>query len=422
MAGGVASLAFGAAVAFVAGPIVLGMGSTNAAHKDPLEAIRVERSNRANPLSGVVTYDGYPLDYATVTAGTETVVTDETGAFSFDSVPLGMITVTRPAFDPYEYEFDGSVSEVDLSLSPRIVRALHISSTWAVDDTEMERLIELANVTTVNAFVFDANGDDGFIDYRTEVPAAIQHHMIADDPYDIEEKLRQSQEVGLYTILRITTFKNPLYIKYYPQHALSGSSYLDPGKKEAWEYPLSLAVEGCELGFDEINFDYIRYPDTFFKDTPRSQSARVANITGFLEEAASRLHPLGCALSADSFGLVTTEDNDQGVGQLLEDFAAHIDAYAPMTYPELWAAGSFGLSQPWNKPKEVVTAQLDSAIPRMPGGTVLRPWLRASWWPDSWILVQIEVAEDRGLGWLMWDAYDDPVDVSSFPPGTTGEG
>lgn len=424
--GGAASLVLGAAAAYAVGPIVLGMGSTASWHKDPLEAVRVERSDRANPLSGVVKYGDFPLDYATVTAGTATIVTDETGAYSFDDAPLGTITVTRPAFEPLEYEFDGSVSEMDMILSPRLVRSVHISSSWATNDAQFQKFIDLANATTVNSLTLDAMGDDGYIDYDTGVQAAVDHHMITETPYDVRKRLQQAKEAGLYMIVRISVFANPLAVKAFPEYNLGGG-FLDPGKPGSWEYPLDLAVEACEMGFDEINFDYIRYPSNFYANTPRTQEGRVANIRAFLEEAANRLHPLGCAISANSFGGPTMEERDYGIGQLVEEFTVPLDVYAPMTYPELWTDSPiFGISKPQYHPKEVVTAQLDAAMPRMAEGTILRPWLQSSfYYPQSnWVILQINVAEERGLGWIMWNSYDDPYAsaIGMFPPGTTGEG
>jgi len=424
--GGVASLALGAGAAYALGPLLLGIGPTDTIHKDPLEALRVDRSDRANPLSGVVMYDDHPLDYATVTAGTEVVVTDETGAFSFDNAALGPITVTRPAFESYEYEYDGSVSEVDLILSPRIVRSVHISSSWATSDSKFQEFIDLADATTVNSLTLDAMGDDGYIDYNTKVQAAIDHHMITDTPYDVEKRLQQMDDAGLYSIVRVSVFANPLAVQAFPEYKLGGG-FLDPGNAGSWEYPLDLAVEACTLGFDEINFDYIRYPSYTYAKTPDTQEGRVANIRAYLEEAANRLHPLGCAISANSFGGPTMEERDYGIGQLVEEFTIPLDAYAPMTYPELWTDSPiFGIPKPQYHPREVVTAQLDAALPRIAEGTILRPWLQSSfYYPQTdWVIWQIDVAEERGLGWIMWNSYDDPYAsaIGMFPAGTTGEG
>jgi hypothetical protein len=407
-----------------------GGGEGSHSSKEPPAELRLERSERTNPLSGVVMAGDLPLDDAWVTAGDERVYTDETGTFVFEDVPLGTVTITRPGYEPDEYEFDGSVTEVTIPMEVRIVRAIHLSSTWTVDDAEFQKYIDLANATTINAFVFDAMGDnDNLLDYRSTVQAVVDHPgMVDDETYDLAERWGQAKEAGLYTILRIMVFVNMQYLKYYPQHALSGSSVIvDPGNRDGWEFPLALAVEACELGFDEINFDYIRYnTGSFLPGTPRDTNARVANITGFLEEAASRLHLRGCAVSADHLGGVVATDGDMGVGQRLEDFAGAVDVVSPMTQPSLWPAGSFGLSEPRWKPKEVLTAILDLAMPRVPEGTVTRPYIQTFYYypKTDWILQEIQVCEDLGLGWMLWNAYDDPYTsaIGAYPPGTTGEG
>ncbi|MBN2176821.1 MAG: hypothetical protein JW722_04100 [Demequinaceae bacterium] len=424
--GGAASLALGAGVMFVVGPTMGAAPDTGHPRKDLPAELRIERSERAFPLSGTVMAGDFPLDFATMTVGTESFTTDETGAFSFDNVPLGTITVSRPGFDDLEYEFDGAVSEMDLILTPKIVRAVHISSSWATSDAKFQEFIDLADATTVNALLLDAMGDDGFIDYATEVQAAVDHHMITETPYDVKKRLQQMDEAGLYSIVRVSVFANPLAVQAFPQYKLGGG-FLDPGNPGSWEYPLDLAVEACTLGFDEINFDYIRYPSYTYSKTPKTMEGRVANISAFLEEAGQRLHPLGCAVSANSFGGPTMEDRDYGIGQHVEEFSAAIDVYSPMTYPELWADSPiFGISKPQYHPKEVVAAQLDAALPRVADGTVLRPWLQSSfYYPQTdWVMEQIQVAEDRGLGWIMWNSYDDPEAsaIGMFPAGTTGEG
>ncbi len=418
--GAVCALVLGAGGMYMFGPGIRA-GDVDHEHKQPPAELRLDRSDRAYPLSGLVTVGSHPLDYAIVTAGDQSRTTDGEGKFAFDSAPFGAITVTRPGYDDADFTFDGSVTEADIPMKARIVKAIHISSTWALDDAEYQRLLDLADVTTVNAFVLDAKGDNGFVDYATKVQVAVDNNLIDKDTYDVERRLAQAKERGLYTIIRIPAFNDGAYARAFPKQAI-GSQFVDPAEPAAREYNLALAVEACRMGFDEIQFDYIRYPDMASSKTPRSSTDRVANIRSFLEEARDLLHPLECALSADSFGEPTIKTGDSGIGQLLEEFSAPLDAYSPMGYPNLWATGSFGLPDPENHPKEVTEGELDGAIPRVAEWTVVRPYLRASWYPSSWILVEIAVAEDRGLGWVIWDSYDDPLSVSDFPVGTTGEG
>ncbi|MBN2176820.1 MAG: hypothetical protein JW722_04095 [Demequinaceae bacterium] len=429
--GSVLSLALGASGAYFFGPTLLGMGDGDHARKVPLAEIRVERSERAFPLSGVVMADGIPMDDATVMAGGQSVYTDATGAFSFEHAPLGTVTVARPGFETLEYTFDGSVEEVDLVIEERIIRGIRVPPLVAKSDTEFQKMIDIADQTSVNAFVFDTKGDydyagaEGVVFYETEVEAAQKPGLVV-VWYDPVQRLQQAKDAGIYTITRIPVFISQSYVDAYPQHKLVGR-YLDPGNRDAWEYALDLAVEACELGFDEIQFDYIRYPDGQAATTARNlglvpnEATRVATIQAFLEEASGRLHPLGCAVSADIFGIVNVEDDDAGLGQKVEEISVPLDIYVPMIYPNQWPSGYFGLNDPSDHPSTVVGSVLDTAAPRLAPGTIMRPLLQGYYYSPSQIRAEIDAAESRGFGWQIWN-MDGIYSIDSFPAGTTGAG
>lgn len=430
--GGMASLALGAGSAFFLGPILKGEDTGHVSKVPPAE-LRLERSERSFPVSGAVMAGGVPLDDATVAAGGQSVYTDETGSFSFEHIPLGTITVTRPGYLPSEYVFDGSVEEVDIPLEQRIVRGLRVPPLVAKDDTLYQAMLDLAARTSVNTFVFDTKGDydyggannRGIVFYETEVEAAQAPGLVV-VWYDPVQRLQQAKDAGLYTITRIPAFISYNYVTAYPEHKLVGQ-YLDPGNRDAWEYPLDLAVEACGLGFDEIQFDYVRYPDGQAATEARrlglvpDEATRVANIQAFLQEASDRLHPLGCAVSASIFGIVNMEDDDAGLGQKIEEISVPLDVYVPMIYPEQWPSGYFGFNPPSDHPGEVVGTVLDSATPRLAPGTIVRPLLQAYSFTPAEILAEIQAAEDRGFGWQLWN-MDGIYDESSLPPGTTGAG
>lgn len=431
LAGGLVSLALGAVGAYVLGPSLLGIGGAEQVRKALPEGVRIERSERMFPLSGVVTTDGVPLRDATVTAGGETLVTDETGVFEFEGVPIGDIAVTRLGYLPTEYFFDGSVEEADIALEPQIVRGIRVSPEAAKSDTKYQELLDLAAETTVNAFVFDTKGDydyagaEGVVFYETEVELAQKPGLVV-VWYDPVERIQQAEDAGLYTITRIPVFISQSYVNAYPEHKLVGR-YLDPHNRDAWEYALDLAVEACELGFDEIQFDYIRYPDGQSATTARNlgkvpnQTTRIADIQGFLEEAANRLHPEGCVVSASIFGIVNMEDDDAGLGQRVEETSEPLDVYVPMIYPNQWPSGWFGLSNPSAYPGTVIGTVLDNAVPRVADGTVVRPLLQGYYYTSSQIRAEIDAAEARGYGWQVWN-MDSVYSLDSFPPDTTGEG
>jgi len=185
--------------------------------------------------------------------------------------------------------------------------------------------------------------------------------------------------------------------------------WIDPRDPQNWEYPLGLAVEACELGFDEIQFDYVRFPAgstaaAAQARNPTTEAERLAAIQGYLAEARSRLHPLGCALSADIFGIVLSAPNDQGIGQRPEEVSQVVDAVSPMVYPSHYSNGWLGFDDPNDHPGPVTADALDDGTPRLTSPALMRPWLQAFWWTNSQIAASIAEAEKRGVGWILWNA------------------
>lgn len=421
--GGLVAVAVGGGAMYAFGPAAGGGEPTVHAVKQPPEALRLDRTDRAFPLTGTVTAEGIPLDDATITVGEQSVTTDETGTFSLGYVPLGPVTVSRPAFLPTEFTFDGTAADTEVALEGRVVRALYVPPVVAGDDADFQALVDLASITSVNAFVFDTKGDHdgGYVFYETEVQAANDAGAVR-VWYDPETRLQQVHDAGMYAITRIPAFISSKYTAKYPEHRLV-TQYLDPGNRAAWEYPLNLAVEACTLGFDEIQFDYVRYPESYNKAVAPNQDARVANIKAFLEEAVVRLHPLGCAVSADVFGIVNVANDDQGIGQLIDEISIPLDVYSPMIYPEQWSnIGSLiGIAQPTSNPGGTVGAVLDAASPRIAEGVLIRPFLQAYSLKSSGIAAEIAAAEERGCGWLLWNVAGN-YSADALPAGTTGVG
>jgi hypothetical protein len=371
----------------------------------------VDRSDKPTyPLSGTITSGTRPLADAVVSADGVSVTTGPDGAFSLSDVPIGPVTITRPAYLPATYDFDGVALTADIALEPRIVKAIRVVPDVAADDTKYLNLINLAAATTVNSFVFDTKGDygGGQIYYDSKVPAAVSAGLVI-VKFDVAKRLAEAKAADLYTITRIPTFLDPAYAEAYPADVLAGD-WLDPGNPNAWEYPLALAEEACTLGFDEIQFDYVRYPSGQAAVEARSAgkvpdaAGRTANIKAYLTEAVKRLHPLGCAVSADIFGIVNAIEDDQGIGQYVNEVTIPLDAYSPMIYPEQWGAGWFGLDQPSNHPGELVTSVLNAATPRVAPGVIIRPWLQSYYYSGKQILSEIASAEVQGHGWILWNS------------------
>ena len=195
----------------------------------------------------------------------------------------------------------------------------------------------------------------------------------------------------------------------------NGQWFLDPTDPRARQYALDVAAEACRAGFDEIQFDYVRFPDGY-SDAVRFEGradelGRVNAISGFLEGTAL-LHPLGCAVAADIFGFIISIEDDGGIGQKLEHLAGHVDVVSPMVYPSHYGSGWFGAECPNDHPAVVVGGALDQGLSRLPGDTIMRPWIQDFDWapcgPAEYgaaeVRAQIDAAAERGLGYMVWNA------------------
>ena len=161
------------------------------------------------------------------------------------------------------------------------------------------------------------------------------------------------------------------------------------------------------LGFDEIQFDYIRYPDSNYPglifDYESNFENRTENINSFLQNATDLLHDNGCLASADIFGYVLNSKSDNGIGQYLETIVNTVDFISPMVYPSHYSKGSFGYSYPNNFPYEVVTSALNDGLSRGVREENLRPFLQGFWHSSEDVRLNIKAAEDKGLDWIIWN-------------------
>lgn len=392
-------------------------------------------------LSGrVVTPDGRALPGAEVSLGRSTVRTDSGGAFEISRAVAGDLMLDRPAWQSSTIEWDGAESEVSVTLEPLMIRALRVAGDKAGNKEVWNSLLELADDTGVNAFVVDTKAEGGTVFHDTDV--ALAHEIGAVQSfYNLDKIIQDMDDHGLYKITRIVTFQDNFLAKARPEIAArdvetgepwrnnNGIRWLDPTDRESWDYPLDLAEEACRRGFDEIQFDYIRFPSDgpisrlefdeltggegyYDKET---QEFRVATISSFLEEAHSRLNPMGCAVAADIFAITLESTSDEGIGQAPGAFSNFIDVLSPMIYTYTYGPGWKGWDDPNEHAVELVTLALDSGIPRLEGFSIYRPWLQRAFIPAEEILAIQNVAEERDMGWMLWSA-NTLFEASHLPP------
>jgi hypothetical protein len=302
-------------------------------------------------------------------------------------------------------------------MAPFIARAVHIAGEAA--EQNIDRFFEMAATTELNALMLDLKDETGLVWYNTADPTATEVGAVR-NAYDLGSIAKRAEQSDLYLIGRIVVFNDPTAALAKPDMAVwdtatnapyvsRGQYFLDPTDPAARAYGLALAQEACSMGVDEIQFDYIRFPDA------RTESAtfdggieletRTTTIVGFLEEAVAMLHPMGCAVAADVFGFTTAPGvDDGGIGQRWEEVTGIVDVASPMVYPSHYDTGWYGFDVPNDHPGPLVTNALEDGMARLARNIVVRPWLQDFGYTPEQVREQIEVAEGYGLGWMLWNA------------------
>jgi hypothetical protein len=401
---------------------------TDRDHGARFEALLEGRAARGDTLVGQVVdaSTGAPIAGASVTLDGDVVQTDAQGVFR--TKPGDLLRVRAPGYR--RRDVPGAELTPVIALEPFSPKALYLSVFGIGASALREPALSLIAETELNAVVIDVKGDRGLVPYRSVVPLAAQvgaqQVITIKDPAALLAGLRQK---GIYTIARIVVFKDDPLARGRPELAVKDRAgrvwrdreqlgWTDPFRPEVRDYNLALAVEAARHGFDEIQFDYVRFPDAtgLTYAQPSTQDSRVRAIEGFLAEARRRLVPYNVFIAADVFGYVCWNKGDTGIGQTLETLVAHLDYLSPMLYPSSFQFGIPGYRNPVAHPSEIVALTLARAAERtgLPAAR-FRPWVQA--FPDyafdrrpfraAEIRAQIDAAERSGArGWMLWNPHN----------------
>jgi hypothetical protein len=391
---------------------------TAAAVTGPVRAVGHER-----PDVLVLDGRGDPLVGAVVTSGGESTTTDSYGRARLSdpgSSPVDVV-VSHPRVGSTTTLWSGERDRLVVTLARPLIRALHIHGT-AVAGPGWPQLLALADATAINALMIDVKDESGRV--FSETASSWAHTAgAATGSWRLSEVVDELHARGLQVVVRIVAFQDPIAGDNIPEMAARslatggpftrrGLTFLDPTDPDARAYALELAVEACDAGVDEVQFDYVRFPDGFEGvaqfDGPSDEASRIATITSFLDEAVGAIgHE--CAVAADIFGFVTSIAGDGGIGQRLEDLAQVTPVLSPMVYPNHWSAGWFGFDVPADHPGPVAYQSSANAIVRVGGtGTVIRPWLQdfGGYGPNE-VRAQIDAVDALGLGWMVWNSVSE---------------
>ncbi len=312
--------------------------------------------------------------------------------------------------------------------TPEPLKAIYMTACVAATPSWRSELKKLIDETELNAIVIDIKDYTGHVAFDEESHCFVR---------DLKEFIQELHNSRVYVIGRISVFQDSLYTARRPDLAVKslstggvwkdrkGISFIDVGAREYWDYIVELSKESYALGFDEINYDYIRYPsDGNMADTHytfmNASSSKPEMLKGFFEYLAQEMSGVGAKLSADLFGMTTTVATDMNIGQILENALPYFDYIAPMVYPSHYPPNWEGLSNPAEYPYEVIKISMTGArkkeeVWRMANGIAtttaskMRPWLQdfhlgATYGPDK-VRAQIQATYDVGLSsWMLWSA------------------
>lgn len=355
-----------------------------------------------------------------------------------DSVPREAIAIPRDSVRPVAPAHDSvhtvARDSVRARVLPRpaIVRGLYVNR-WAAIGQRVWDLVGVARRTEVNALVIDVKDDRGYVLYRSGVPLARRIGADTTNPMPasrVRALLDTMRAHGIHPIARIVVAKDPILASTRADWAVrarksgkpwldaQGKPWLDPHQRGVWTYAADLAEEAVRLGFNEVQFDYVRFPDdprliaeaAFPLANGRTRDTVIREQLGYLRE---RMRALGVPMAIDVFGITTTITNEMGIGQLWESFADQADIVQPMTYPSHYGRAYQGITQPNAHPYAVIDHAMKDALARnkgVKGAAEIVPWyqdftLGKPRYGVREVQAQMQAGYDNGIpGWILWNA------------------
>lgn len=317
--------------------------------------------------------------------------------------------------------------------SPAVIRGIYLNAYAAGSRARLSKLLAIADSTEINTFVIDVKDEKG-MRYRTELP--LQKQIGGEVTMSSLKAVVDSVEAhGIWTVARIVVFKDPMLSQAKPEWSIrhpdgglwrdkQGNTWVSAWDPHVWEYNIQIAEEVLRAGFNEVQFDYVRFPEPFpslpAQVHPNAKGDRTDAIVAFLEQAKPRIKALGGVLAADLFGLSPNDPKDVQIGQQWERIIAHVDHVLPMTYPSHYLPTHLkGITRPNEMPYETVFASVGMGVIRaqrlealgVPSARII-PWLQA--FSAPWVTkdfpygpeqaaAQVRAVYDVGLNdWIFW--------------------
>ncbi|KYG60231.1 GTP-binding protein [Planococcus maritimus] len=332
---------------------------------------------------------------------------------------------------------------------PDAVRGIFVTGNSAGGE-RFASLVDLVGNTDLNAMVIDVKEDMGHLTYMPEEDSPLAEKGIGTslikDPHAV---LKQMEEEQIYPIARVVVFKDSQLAQQHPELSFTsggqvwenrrGEAFVNPFMQEVWDYNVEIAIEAAKLGFKEIQFDYVRFPEGFERlgeeldysmgDYAESNldpvQRRVEAVTDFVAYAKEKLQPYDVEVSVDIFGYAATLPEAPGIGQNFSKISENVDVISSMIYPSHWTS-YFGIAKPDLEPYNLVAeyAKVENKVlSKLEEAPTSRPWLQdftASYlgsgnykrYGKSEVEAQIRALNEQGIDeFLLWNAGN------SYSPG-----
>ncbi|MDU7472579.1 MAG: putative glycoside hydrolase [Paenibacillus macerans] len=326
------------------------------------------------------------------------------------------------------------VKAASLGEAPK-VKGIYVTA-YSAGGSRMNELVDLVDKTELNAMVIDIKDDSGYITYKTENPELNKLGKAQPFIRDIGALMERLEKHDIYPIARIVVFKDTILAKKHPEYSFvqkdgsvwsngGGDSFVNPYSKEVWDYNIEIAKEAAKLGFKEIQFDYVRFPEGFEKradslNYEKSEMSRVDAVSSFVKYAKEQLEPLGIRVSVDIFGYAASVPAAEGIGQDFVKISDQVNIICPMIYPSHYSTGWFNAKDPDKAPYQTIKGAIkdtqDKLAPLGEEQPIVRPWIQdftASWlgkghyikYGKHEVEEQIRALRDMNVDeYLLWNA------------------
>ncbi|ARK31466.1 hypothetical protein BkAM31D_17360 [Halalkalibacter krulwichiae] len=331
------------------------------------------------------------------------------------------------------------------------VRGIYVTGNTA-GGQRFQTLLDLINSSELNSMVIDIKDDHGYLTYLPEESSQfkdVSKNYIT-DPNQLMKTLEENQ---VYPIARIVVFKDSVLANKRPELSFKengdvwknnrGEAFVNPFLKEVWDYNIQIAEKAAKLGFKEIQFDYVRFPEGFerrdemleyevgtYKDGENNVERRVAAVSDFVAYAKEQLAPYGVDVSVDIFGYAATIEEAPGIGQNFAKISSHVDVISSMIYPSHWTP-YFGIDKPDLYPYELTKAYAEvenKVLNNIENRPTSRPWIQdftATWlgtgnykqYGKKEVEAQIKALQEEGINeFLLWNASNQYTEGVNYKP------